>query len=384
MSAASRPAWVRCGSFCATCMVVFAWIAPLHGQAPALGTKADFIRTYQGNFGGIKVPDCGFYNEVMFDPVGLMVTWTNNRPCFEKAMRAHAARGDNRVVVDPRADYHGGQGGGPIDVWHDPATFARFLKDVRAHVNNRGEHFKVLVFMAADGHIASFLKNGQEGVPDPEAEEHFARDVRALAAAAADQIDATAVCWECRSQRNYMTPGTYERNGQLIAALFPRAWHGQHLNENSSSWSSWKCDPAGGDPACTPENSGMEGDDPNRGSGAVAWSRCLRAGWCDGLLFEFAAGGPYVKPRSHPNYTKFPGALGRYWEMVVRLGNDPQSIATAAGDRHAWPQADVLAFEFIFDAYNNKSDEAYSVAWCKQALAIGGWGCGSASWRRTK
>ena len=101
-------------------------------------------------------------------------------------------------------------------------------------------------------------------------------------------------------------------------------------------------------------------------------------------LFEFAAGQPYLRPEAHPNYTKFPGALGRYWEIVVRLGNDPQSIATAAGDRHGWPQADLLAFEFIFDAYQNKSDEAYSVTWCKQALAIGGWGCGSASWRRAR
>ena len=359
-------------------------IAPVNGQAPPLGTKADFIRNYQGNFGGIKVPGCGFHNDVMFDPVVILVTWTSNRPCFEKAMQAHAARGDNRVVVDPRADYHGGQGGGPIDLWHDPGTFARFLKDVRSHVNNRGEHFKVLVFLAADGHIGSFLKNGQEGVPDPDAEAHFARDIGALAAAAADQIDATAVCWECRNQRNYLTPGSYERNGQLIAKLFPGAWHGQHLSENSSSWSSLKCDPASKDPGCTPENSGIEGDDPNGGNGVMAWSRCLRDGWCDGLLFEFEAGAGYLKPAARPNYTGFPGALGRYWEVVVRLGNDPRSIATAAGNRHGWPQADVLAFEFILDAYNNRSDEAYSVAWCKQALAIGGWGCGSASWRRPR
>ena len=294
-------------------------------------------------------------------------------------MRARR-RGDNRGVVDPRADYHGGQGGGPIDVWHDPATFARFLKDIRAHVNNRGEHFKVLVFMAADGHVASFLKNGQEGVPDLEAEEHFARDMRALAAAAADQIDATAVCWECRSQRNYMTSGTYERNGQLIAMLFPKAWHGQHLNENSSSWSSWKCDPAGGAPGCTPENSGMEGDDPNRGSGPVAWSRCLRAGWCDGLLFEFAAGASYLKPEAHPNYTKFPGALGRYWEAVVRLGttgnrSQPRPAIVMAGRR---PTSRV---RFIFDAQGISPTSL--TAWHGAAGARHRrWGCGSASWRR--
>ncbi len=228
----------------------------------------------------------------------------------------------------------------------------------------------MLVFLAGDGHIASFLKDEREGVPDPDAEAHFARDARALAAAAADQVDATAVCWECRNQRNYMTAGTYERNGKLIAALFPRAWHGQHLNHTSSSWAS-----AGGS---------QEGDDPNGGSGSVAWSRCLRDGWCDGLLFEFEAGERYLKPEASPNYTGFPGAFGRYWELIVRLGNDPQSVATAAGKRHGWPQVDVLAFEFILDAYNNRSDEAYSVEWCKKALAIGGWGCGSASWRRPR
>jgi hypothetical protein len=329
--------------------------------------KVDFVRSYQGNFGTIKVPGCGFHNDSLFDPVSLLVTWTSNRPCFDKAMQAHAARGDNRVVVDPRADYHGGQGGGPLDLWHDPETFARFLKDVRAFRNNRGEPFKVLVFMAADGHIATFLKNGQEGVPDPDAESHFERDIRALAAAAADQIDATAVCWECRNQGNYMTAGTYERNGKLIAALFPRAWHGQHLTSNNSSWTS---------------SGGKEGDDPNGGAGPASWTRCLSDRWCDGLLFQFESGARFLKPGGHPNYTPHAGALGRYWEVIVRLGNDPQAVQTAKGDRHGWPQADVLAFEFIFDSYNNRSDESYAVEWCKRALAIGGWGCGSASWRR--
>ena len=331
--------------------------------------KTDFIRNYQGNFGGIKVPGCGFHNDTMFDPVSLLVTWTADRPCFEKAMRAHAVRGDNRVVVDPRADYHGGQGGGPVDVWHDPATFARFLQDVRAHRNARGEPFKVLVFLAGDGHIASFLKDGREGTPDPDAESHFARDVRALAAAAADHIDGTAVCWECRPQSNYMTAGTYERNGRLVAELFPRAWHGQHLISGASSWTA---------PAGT-----VEDDDPAGGAGPVAWNRCLRDGWCDGLLFQFESGPRYLEPEDHPNYTGLPGALGRYLEVAVRLGNDPRSTARA-GHRRGWPQVDVLAFEFIFDAYHNRSDEAYSVDWCRKALAIGGWGCGSASWRRPR
>ena len=165
-----------------------------------------------------------------------------------------------------------------------------------------------------------------------------------------------------------MTAGTYERNGALIATLFPDAWHGQHLNHTSSSWAS-----AAG--------SG-EDDDPSGGSGATAWTRCRRDGWCDGLLFEFEAGGSYLKPEAAPNYTGFAGALGRYWELVVRLGNDPRSAATAAGRRHGWPQVDVLAFEFILDAYNNWSDEVYSIEWCKRVLAIGGGGCGSASWRR--
>jgi hypothetical protein len=165
-----------------------------------------------------------------------------------------------------------------------------------------------------------------------------------------------------------MTAGTYERNGRLIAELFPRAWHGQHLTAANSSWAS--ADRA-------------EGDDPI-GSGPGAWHRCLRDRWCDGLLYQFESGGPYLEPAAHPNYTGLPGALGRYWEVTVRLGNDPVAAATARGDRHGWPQVDVLAFEFIFDAYNDRSDEAYSIEWCKKALRVGGWGCGSASWRRPR
>jgi len=332
--------------------------------------KVDFIRNYQGNFGGIKMPGCGFHNDTVFDPVSLLVSWVGNRPCFDKAMQAHAERGDNRVVVDPRADYHGGLGGGPIDLWHEPATFARFLKDVRAVKNNRGEPFKVLVFMAGDGHLPTFLRDGREGLPDADAERHFERDVRALAAAAADRIDGTAVCWECRNQGNYMTAGTYERNGRVVASLFPDAWHGQHLSANNSSWAS--------------AAAGTEGDDPNAGAGPAAWTRCLRDGWCDGLLFQFESGERYLRPAGHPTYTGHAGALGRYWEVAVRLGNDPWSAATAAGNRRGWPQADLLAFEFIFDSYNNRSNEAYDVEWCRRALALGGWGCGSASWRRPR
>jgi len=100
------------------------------------------------------------------------------------------------------------------------------------------------------------------------------------------------------------------------------------------------------------------------------------------LLFQFDSGARYLEPASHPNYTGLPGALGRYWEVITRLGNDPQAAAKAAGNRRGWPQVDVVAFEFIFDAYHNRSDEAYSIDWCRKALAIGGWGCGSASWRR--
>jgi hypothetical protein len=348
-------------------MVVALWCLTANmSAAPAQPLdKTRFIREYQGNFGGIKVAGCGFHNDVVFDPVSLLVSWTSDRPCFEKAMAAHAERGDNRVVVDPRADYHGGEGGGPVDLWHDPATFARFLDDVRGHVNNRGEPFKVLVFLSGDGHIASFLDGKREGTPDRDAEAHFERDVRALAAAAADRMDATAICWECRPQRNYMTAGSYERFGRLVAILFPGAWHGQHLTLASSSWGA-----AGG------------GGEDQRGGGPALWTECLREGWCDGLLYQFESGGAYLMPAAHPNYTGHAGALGRYFEVAIRLGNDPQSAATAAGNRHGWPQADLLAFEFIFDAYNNRSDEAYSIEWCKKALAIGGWGCGSASWRR--
>ena len=282
-------------------------------------------------------------------------------------MQAHASRGDNRVVVDPRADYHGGQGGGIVDLWHEPARFREFLVDVRRHTNNRGERFEVLLFLAADSHIASFLKGGSEGVPDPDAEAHALRDIRALAAVAADQVAGTAVCWECRDQKNFMTAGTYERIGKAIADAFPNAWHGQHLIAASNSWSS----------------SEGEGDDPNGGNKTRAWERCVADGWCDGLLYQFGVGDEYLNPANHPNYTGHDGAMGRYLEVVVRLANDPHAQATRAkGKSPRWAAIDVLAFEFIYDAYNNRSDEARGVDWCRQALAIGGWGCGSASYRR--
>jgi hypothetical protein len=45
----------------------------------------------------------------------------------------------------------------------------------------------------------------------------------------------------------------------------------------------------------------------------------------------------------------------------------------------------IVAFEFIYDRYwarDPRATEAYAVQFCRRALAIGGWGCGSASYRR--
>jgi hypothetical protein len=362
-------------------------VKPQPGPPPAAAPldKRDFIEHYQGNFGSIKVPGCGFYNDSLFDPVVLLGTWTRDKACFEKAMEAHAARGDNRVVIDPRSDYHDGQGGALLDLWHDPQTFARFVRDVRAHRNNRGEHFKVFLFLSADGHIDSFLQRGAEGVPNLDAEAHFRADVELLAAETRDLIDGTAPCWECRHQRNYETPGTFKRNLRVVADAFPNAWHGVHLIAESSSWSSWNCDPET-DSSCTPAAAHMEGDDPYRGNELAPWVTCVADRTCDGIAYQFKDGDVYTNPDAHPNYTGHPGALGRYFEIVVRMGRDPWSLATyRPGVDARWPLnggVDVLAFENIYDAYNDRSTEAYGIEFCKRALAIGGWGCGSASWRR--
>ena len=83
--------------------------------------------------------------------------------------------------------------------------------------------------MAGDGHIATFLKGGQEGVPDPEAEAHFARDVRALAAAAADQIDANGGVLgmpEPAQLHDGRAPTSATANSS--PSCFREAWHGQH------------------------------------------------------------------------------------------------------------------------------------------------------------
>lgn len=355
-------------------------------QAPL--DKRDFIEHYQGNFGSIPVDACWTFGGTLFDPVDLLVAWQTDRGCFEALMHQHLDRGDNRVVIDPRADYHGQ--GGFADLWHDPARFRQYVLDVRAHRNHRGEPMKVLLFFAADGHIPSFLIGGHEGYPDGAAEQHFERDVHAIAEATRDLIDGTATCWECRHQRDYITPGGYERIGRIVAREFPQAWHGQHLISGSSSWSSWNCDPASADaatqtPPCTEANAHMELDDPYRGNELAPWVKCVAEGWCDGILYQFHVGDEYLNPDTHPNYTPAPGALGRFFEIVVRMGRDPWSIASKRGSDPRWPLnggVDVLAFEFIYDAYNGRSTEAYGIAFCQRALAFGGWGCGSASWRR--
>lgn len=345
----------------------------VHAQTPAASprvVRAEFARTYQGNFGSIRLPGCGVQHDVIFDP-HLLYWWAHDRRCFDAAMDAHASRGDNRIVIDPSDDYNRGHSlpGGDIDMWHEPARFRAFIDEVRSRTNSRGEHVGVLLFLAGDAHFGkTMLRDGKAGEPDPAVEAHWHRDLRAMADATRDVVDGTAVCWECRPVTDYMTVGQYERGGQLIAQLWPDAWHGQHLTPDASSWVA----------------STAEGDDPNHGDRIEAWHRCRREQWCDGLLFQFQAGEPYLRADrtpGNPDTGGHRGAMGRWWEVVKRLGNDPRASHTSQGNRHGWPQVDVIAFEHIHDAHWGRSDEAYGLAWCRKALEIGGWGCGSASYR---
>jgi len=353
-------------------VILLAAAPPRPADTRAVPGKTAFIREYQGNFGTIKLPGCGLPYDSLFDPF-LLSEWTHDRPCFERMMQAHATRGDNRVVIDPRSDYHGQVT--VVDLYHDPETFAAFVSDIRSHTNARGEGFEVLLFLSADGHIPSFI-DARTGRRDLEAEAHWRRDVSALLARVGSQIAGVSPCWECRDQRDYMRPATYAMMGQFLRQQLRDAWMGVHLIKGSASVSSRRCtDEANADCRAEP-------DDPYGGSEPAFWATCRREGWCDGLLYQFADGPEYLEPDRHPNYTQAPGALGRWWEVVVRLGNDPRSEATAQGNRHGWVQVDLLAFEHVFDAYNNRSTEAYAIEFCKRALTYGGWGCGSASYRR--
>ena len=337
---------------------------------PPIGAKADYWLHYQGDFGTKKLAGCGLHMDANFGPF-LFERWVNNRACYEQMLAQHAAANDNRIVVDPRSGYRGFN---DIDVWHDPGLFAQFLADVRAHTNANGEHYKVRVVLAADGHI--------DDMHPAESFEHWKRDIDALAAVTQDLMDATQECWECRHQNDYVSAKVYVDMGRYIARAWPRAVHGEHLISNSSSWSSWKCDPRDSTPE-RPCRVGVEvderdADDPNRGNEINAWHNCRAEGWCDLFLYQFDVGSSYLYPS--------PGndAMERWVEIVERLGDDPRSLVTSGGDRHTWPQVPVVADEFIYDAYwarDPKANEAYAIEWCKRALAFGGWGCGSASWR---
>jgi len=344
-----------------------AWVA----QVPPIGAKADFWQSYQGDFGTAKLPGCGLHLDAMFDPY-LVWLWANNPPCFEQAMQQKGNRGDNRVAVDPKSGYHGNN---DMDLWHDPQRFARFLHDVRAHVNNRGEHFKVLVFMAADGHIEDFRLNGDIALTDDAALRHWMSDIDALAAVTQDSIDATVVCWECRHNQGYISSVNYIRLGRYLAQKWPAAVHAHHLQQESSAWSS-----------------PPEADDPNHGSEPDTWKNCRAEGWCDLFLYQVAAGSAYLYPETWPvEYNGERGYLSRVKEIAERLGDDPQSLATAqagqcGSSRCGWVQVPVVWFEFIYDAYwgDPKATEDYAIAQAKKMLAIGGWGVGSASYRRVQ
>jgi len=333
-------------------------LTPVTPPQPPIGPKADFWLHYQGNFGSIKVPGCGLHMDALFDPY-LLWAWANDTRCFEAMMSAHSYRNDNRIVVDPRSGYGGHN---DLDAWHRPDVFAAFLADVRSHTNANGEHFKVLVFLGADGHVEDMRADASWS--------HWKQDIDALAAVTQDVVDATAPCWECRHVQEFTSAKRYIDMARYVAAKWPLAVHSQHLVAESSSWSSWPCE------GCAPSN---DADDPNQGNELVAWHNCRKEGWCDMFLYQLGWNSSYLYP------TPGNDAIERWVEIVERLGDDPWSLATSRGNRHGWPQVPVILFEFIYDAYwqtDPKATEAYGIDWCKRALAFGGWGCGSASVRR--
>jgi hypothetical protein len=336
--------------------------------------KDEFIHSFQANFGTIKLPGCGLHLDNLFDPF-LLIKWQEDRPCYEQMMAQHAVRNDNVIVVDPRSGYHGHN---DVDLWHEPERFAEFLRDLRRRTNAKGEHFRTLVFFSGDRHI--------DDMHGAEAREHWKRDVDRLAAAAEPLVDATVPCWECRPQNDYVSAAGYIEMGRYLAQKFPRAVHAQHLVAGANSWSSWPCDPRREQSCTTVPTSDL--DDPNRGDKAAAWKNCRAEGWCDLLLYQFDVGDAYLHPEeAEPNYTGHPGALGRWFEVAVRLGDDPWSAKSASGDRHGWVQVPIVAFEFIYDTYwsrDPRATEAYAVEFCHKVLEIGGWGCGSASYRRPR
>lgn len=353
---------------------------------PPILDKTTLIRTAQENFGSIKLPGCGLHLDNLFDPF-LLERWMNDRACFERMMEAHAIRGDNTVSVDPRAGYHGFN---DADLWHDPATFAAFLRDIRRHTNTYGEHFRVRVFFGGDGHI--------DNMRTPGAFEHWLADVDAVAAAIEPYIEFTVPCWECRHDNSWLSARQYYDMLAVLARRFPRAVHSVHLVKGSSSPSSWPCDPAQAG-SCTPGEAppANDLDDPARGNEPGGWVYITDNGLADEFLYQVEDGSAYLWYDTWPANADAPpsvdtrGALGRWWDIAVRLGDDPWSAQTACAapgfcGRRGWRQVAVKVWEFIYDAYWGRdparATEAYAVEFCKKALAIGGWGCGSASYRR--
>lgn len=343
-----------------------AMMRPLEPAIALLPSKADFYRRFQANFGGIELPGCGLRNDILFDPQ-LLPMFLFDKPCFERGLLEHARRNDTVVVVSPAICYHEGYAGACADVWHEPARFREFLTAIRSHRNAAGELLEALVIFVQGEHEDWYplLQDAREGVPDRTKEAHVMRDLEMMAPATQDLIAGTAPAWEPRHQRDWMTAGQLERIAARVAALWPEAWHGQHLIKESSSWSSWRCDPLI-DSSCDPSN--VEGDDPNRGNEPRAWVRCRGLGWCDGFLYQIPDGPKFLNPVD--------GDAANDWkdrarEIAERLG---------AGGR-GWPKVDLVWFEFIYDRFNGRASEQLLERRCREAQAIFMAPCGSASVR---
>jgi len=350
---------------------------------PPLIDKTTVIRTAQENFGGIKLAGCGLHLDNLFDPF-LLERWVNDRPCFERMMSEHAVRNDNMVSIDPNSGYSGFN---TIDLWHDPATVTAFVRDIRRHRNAVGEPFRVRLFLGGDAHFPDMRAQG--------AWEHWQRDVSALAAMAAPYVDAVVPCWECRHDNSQASAKIFYDMLAFAGQQFPRAVHSVHLVAGSSAPSSWPCDPL---IYCAPGDGppANDADDPVRGNEPNSWVYMLDRGLADEFLYQMDFDRQFRDWQDYPpNPDALPtqdtrGALSRWWDIVVRLGDDPWSTGTACAtpgycERRGWRQVPVKAWEFIYDFYWNrdpKVDEAFLKDYCQHALALGGWGCGSASVRR--
>ena len=248
-----------------------------HPPTPPAPPRPPLSAPIQANFCGATAP----WGEPIFDI--WLATWAASTRQAIYTIKRAAGLTDIALSVEARNGYHGAHA---FDWSREPGQVVALVQEVQA----------------AGFNVELFLSSG-DGETGETIDEYFPTILQALSA-----VDPIRIVPAWEPVVGGWTSAQLSHAMQVIHQLAPQHELWVHLSPTRACGSSHPIEP----------------DDPWQGDEAGFW-RSHGGEFATGLLYETEHGGPLLYPANFPNqspddpnYAKYPGYLGRLYEIAIR------------------------------------------------------------------